>query len=150
MALKSAPARRAIARPQRRTVRTDEVRKVPARKRPRYKARRARFHQKALAMLRQPGVIAAALFGIQVVLYAATVAHEGYLDRERVQIERESEYNVRLQADLARLQALAGVEQKAQKLGLVSPAFLAYLPPPDKTSPPRPLPPLAIGAAPAY
>ena len=101
-------------------------------------------------LVRQPGFIVAFLFGAQVILYAQTVAYEGHLERARRALQTESEANVRLGAELSSLRALDRIQARASQLGLVSPGVVAYLPPPAPGQAPRPLAPVALGAAAAY
>ncbi|MBU6428195.1 MAG: hypothetical protein KGR26_04245 [Cyanobacteria bacterium REEB65] len=114
------------------------------------RARRANPLVRFFGALKNLEVLVIVLFGAQVVVYALTVAHEGHLDRIRIQLRSDAQRDVRLGVELTRLQSLDRVEQEARKLGFVNAEYLAYLPPPPPLPKRNRTPLLPQGAAAAY
>ncbi len=93
--------------------------------------------------------LAAALMG-NLMLYAATVAHETQLSRWRSSLGAQKQQNVQLRASLSSARSLSWIDVRARGLGLINPTMIAYLPPLKPPTPARPAGPIGTGAAEGY
>lgn len=96
--------------------------------------------------LKHPMPWLAAALVANVVLYAATVAHETQLSRWRSKIAVQKQTNVQMRASLSAAKSLPWIDTRARGLGLITPNMIAYLPPLAPPAPHRPAGPIGIGA----
>lgn len=102
------------------------------------------------SLLKNPTPWLAAVLAGNLVLYAATVAHETHLSRWRSRLGVQKQTNVQLRATLAAAKSLPWIDMRARNLGLTNPTMIAYLPPLAPAAKPRPAGPIGFGAAPGF